>query len=192
MNLRILPLNAAQTRDVYDRWMKTDFPPEELKPYGSMAQMMAKGWYEPLALVEEQTGEMSAYAFQTTVPGCRCALLDYFAVLPALRGKGAGTAALGALAEHYAGWMDALIIECEHPAEAPDPEVARRRIGFYLRAGARTTAIESRLFGVRYLVLALPCGGTVTDAAVSADLRRIYGQTVPEPYYRGNVIFYGG
>ena len=66
------------------------------------------------------------------------------------------------------------------------------RIGFYLRAGARTTAIESRLFGVRYLVLALPCGGTVTDAAVSADLRRIYGQTVPEPYYRGNVIFYGG
>lgn len=192
MNLRILPLNAAQTKDVYDRWMKRDFPPEELKPYNSMAQMMAKGWYEPLALMGEDTGGMAAYAFQTVMPGCRCALLDYFAVLPDLRGKGAGTAALGALAAHYAGRMDALIIECEHPAEAPDPEVARRRIGFYLRAGARTTAIESRLFGVRYLVLALPCGDGADDAAVNADLRRIYRMTVPEPYYRGNVIFYGG
>lgn len=192
MNLRILPLNAAQTKDVYDRWMKRDFPPEELKPYGSMAQMMAKGWYEPSALMEEETGGMAAYAFQTVMPGCRCALLDYFAVLPDLRGQGAGTAALGALAAHYAGRMDALIIECEHPAEAPDQEVARRRIGFYLRAGAHTTAIESRLFGVRYLVLALPCGGGADDAAVNADLRRIYRMTVPEPYYRGNVIFYGG
>lgn len=192
MNLRILPLNAAQTKDVYDCWMKRDFLPEELKPYGSMAQMMAKGWYEPLALMEEETGGMTAYAFQTVMPGCRCALLDYFVVLPDLRGQGAGTAALGALAAHYAGRMDALIIECEHPAEAPDPEVARRRIGFYLRAGAHTTAIESRLFGVRYLVLALPCGGGADDAAVNADLRRIYRMTVPEPYYRGNVIFYGG
>ena len=192
MNLRIRPLNAAQTKDVYDRWMKRDFPPEELKPYDGMAKMMAKGWYEPLALVGEEGGEMGAYAFQTVVPGCRCALLDYFAVLPSLRGKGVGAAALKALTGHYAGRMDALIIECEHPAEAPDPAAARRRIGFYLRAGARATAIESRLFGVRYLVLALPCGGPVSDGTVSADLRRIYGLTVPEPYYRGNVIFYGG
>ena len=192
MNLRLLPLDAAQTKEVYDRWMKTDFPPEELKPYASMAQMMEKGWYEPLALLDGTTGAMAAYAFQTVMPGCRCALLDYFAVLPDRRGHGTGTAALTALAGYYRERMDALIIECEHPAEAPDPETARRRIGFYLRAGARTTAIESRLFGVRYLVLALPCGDAVSDEAVNADLRRIYRLTVPEPYYRGNVIFYGG
>ncbi len=52
--------------------------------------------------------------------------------------------------------------------------------------------MESRLFGVRYLVLALPCGDPVTDEQANADLRRIYKLTVPEPYYRGNVIFYGG
>lgn len=192
MNLQLLPLDAAQTKDVYDRWMTKDFPPEEIKPYDGMARMMEKGWYEPLALLDGTTGALAAYAFQTVMPGCRCALLDYFAVLPDRRGHGTGTAALKALADHYAGRMEALIIECEHPAEAPDPAVARRRIGFYLRAGARATAMESRLFGVRYLVLALPCGGPVTDEQVNADLRRVYRLTVPEPYYRGNVIFYGG
>ncbi len=192
MNLRLLPLDAAQTKEVYDRRMTADFPPSELKPYQDMKRLMEKGWYEPLTLVHETTGAMAAYAFQTVIPGCRCALLDYFAVLPELRGQGTGTAALSALAEHYARRLDGLIIECEHPAEAPDPAAARRRIGFYLRAGARATAIESRLFGVRYLVLALPCRDTVSEAAVSADLRRIYRLTVPDPYYRGNVIFYGG
>lgn len=84
-----------------------------------------------------------------------------------------------------------LVLECEHPAEAPDPATARRRIGFYLRAGARATALESRVFGTRYAVLALPCGGTVPDAALCKELRTLYKVMVPHPYYRGQVIFYG-
>ena len=84
-----------------------------------------------------------------------------------------------------------LVLECEHPAEAPDPSIARRRIGFYLRAGARATALESRVFGTRYAVLALPCGGTVPDAALCKELRTLYKVMVPHPYYRGQVIFYG-
>ena len=79
----------------------------------------------------------------------------------------------------------------ENPAEAPDPATARRRIGFYLRAGARATALESRVFGTRYAVLALPCGGTVPDAALCKELRTLYKVMVPHPYYRGQVIFYG-
>ena len=73
----------------------------------------------------------------------------------------------------------------------PDPSIARRRIGFYLRAGARATALESRVFGTRYAVLALPCGGTVPDAALCKELRTLYKVMVPHPYYRGQVIFYG-
>ena len=84
-----------------------------------------------------------------------------------------------------------LVLECEHTAEAPDPSIARRRIGFYLRAGARATALESRVFGTRYAVLALPCGGTVPDAALCKELRTLYKVMVPHPYYRGQVIFYG-
>ena len=71
------------------------------------------------------------------------------------------------------------------------PATARRRIGFYLRAGARATALESRVFGTRYAVLALPCGGTVPDAVLCKELRALYKVMVPHPYYRGQVIFYG-
>ena len=66
------------------------------------------------------------------------------------------------------------------------------RIGFYLRAGARATALESRVFGSRYAVLSLPCGGTAPDAVLCKELRALYKVMVPEPYCRGRVIFYGG
>ena len=53
--------------------------------------------------------------------------------------------------------------------------------------------MESRLFGVRYQILALPCGGAaVADTTVHRNLQALYRAMVPEPYYRGNVIFYGG
>ena len=48
-----------------------------------------------------------------------------------------------------------------------------------------------RVFGTRYAVLALPCGGTVPDAALCKELRTLYKVMVPHPYYRGQVIFYG-
>ena len=102
-----------------------------------------------------------------------------------------GTAALGLVRDYDAMRVHDLVLECEHPAEAPDPATARRRIGFYLRAGARATALESRVFGTRYAVLSLPCGGTVPDAALCKELRTLYKVMVPHPYYRGQVIFYG-
>lgn len=123
--------------------------------------------------------------------GQRTALLDYFAVRYDLRGSGVGTAALGLVRDYDAMRVHDLVLECEHPAEAPDPSIARRRIGFYLRAGARATALESRVFGTRYAVLSLPCGGTVPDAALCKELRTLYKVMVPHPYYRGQVIFYG-
>lgn len=188
MKLRLLSLE--ETKRIYDRYLVRDFPPAERKPFASIRQLMEAGLYEPLG-AEAGDGRLLAYAWQTVVPGCASALLDYFAVLPEGRGRGTGTAVLRALAARDAPHRDSLIIECEHPAEAPDPAAARRRIGFYLRAGARPTAMESRLFGVRYLIYAMPCGAAVPDADINADLQAIYRATVPEPYYRGNVIFYG-
>ena len=85
-----------------------------------------------------------------------------------------------------------LLLECEHPAEAPDAAIARRRIGFYLRAGARATALESRVFGARYSILQLPCGETLLpDGTLNTVLQTLYSRMVPQPYYRGSVIFYG-
>ena len=67
-----------------------------------------------------------------------------------------------------------------------------RRIGFYLRAGARATALESRVFGARYSILQLPCGETLLpDGTLNTALQTLYSRMVPQPYYRGSVIFYG-
>ena len=145
-----------------------------------------RGLYEPLAFYDE-AGALMAYAWQAVLPQCRNVLLDYFAVLPQYRGSGVGTAVLKELAAYYAPRKQSLIIECEHPAEAPEPAVARRRIGFYLRAGAHAAAMESRLFGVRYQIYSLPAGGLAKDEEIHRDLQELYRTMVPEPYYRGNV-----
>lgn len=188
MEIRLLDETAAE--EIYRRYMERDFPPGELKPFAAVRELLRRGLYEPLALYED--GALCAYAWQTVLPACPGALLDYFAVLPDRRGGGVGTRALRTLAAYYAPRKQTLIIECEHPSFAPDPAAARRRIGFYLRAGARATAMESLLFGVRYQIYALPCGGRQTDAELRADLESLYRTMVPQPYYRGNVIFFGG
>ncbi|WP_294450465.1 GNAT family N-acetyltransferase [uncultured Gemmiger sp.] len=188
--MQIQLLNETQAETIHRRQMTRDFPEAELKPFSAVRGLMRRGLYEPLALYEE--GSLVSYAWQTVLPDCATALLDYFAVLPELRGKGAGTRSLHALAEYYAPRKRTLLIECEHPAEAPDPAEARRRIGFYLHAGARATAMEGRVFGVRYQIYALPCGGAESDAVLRRDLEALYRAMVSDPYYRGNVIFYGG
>ena len=188
MQIRLLDCAGAQ--NIYETRMVQDFPAAELKPFSAVREMMQAGIYEPLVL-EEEDGRLLAYAWQVLLPGRRSALLDYFAVRSDLRGGGIGTRALHALADHYRDRLDDLILECEHPDEAPDRAVAERRIAFYLRAGACATRIESRVFGVRYNIMTLPCGGHETDDVVRRELKDLYRMMVPEPYYRGNVIFYG-
>ena len=158
MEIRLL--NEKEAEQIYHTHMERDFPPSELKPFSSVQDMMHRGMYEPLALYED--GQLAAYAWQTVLPDCPGALLDYFAVLPDRRGGGVGTRALHALVGYYTPRKQTLILECEHPAFAPDPAVAKRRVGFYLRAGARATAMESLVFrgAVSDLCPALRRGGT--------------------------------
>ena len=174
--MKIVLLNVEQAQSIYRSQMVRDFPESELKPFASVQGMMTRGLYEPLAFYDE-AGALMAYAWQTVLPQCR--------------GSGVGTAVLKELAAYYAPRKQSLIIECEHPAEAPEPAVARRRIGFYLRAGAHAAAMESRLFGVRYQIYSLPAGGLAKDEEIHRDLQELYRTMVPEPYYRGNVNFFG-
>ena len=162
--MQIQRLDCAAAQKLYTDHMVRDFPAAELKPFTAVRELMQAGLYEPLALCGADGG---------------------------MRGAGVGTQALRLLAELYRERLDSLILECEHPDEAPDRAAAERRIAFYLRAGARQTALESRVFGVRYRILALPCGGCAADEALGRDLRELYRLMVPEPYCRGHVIFYG-
>ena len=189
--MRIRLLNAAGARQLYESRMARDFPPGELKPFAAMEELLAAGLYEPLTFTDD-AGAVLAYAWQVVLPGQQAGLVDYFAVRSDLRGSGIGTRALHLLQAHYAPRLAALLLECEHPAEAPDAAIARRRIGFYLRAGARASALESRVFGARYSILQLPCGETLLpDGTLNTVLQTLYSRMVPQPYYRGSVIFYG-
>ena len=184
-------MDAAGARQLYESRMARDFPPGELKPFAAMEELLAAGLYEPLTFTDD-AGAVLAYAWQVVLPGQQAGLVDYFAVRSDLRGSGIGTRALHLLQAHYAPRLAALLLECEHPAEAPDAAIARRRIGFYLRAGARATALESRVFGARYSILQLPCGETLLpDGTLNTALQTLYSRMVPQPYYRGSVIFYG-
>lgn len=98
------------------------------------------------ALCDTQFAGLADYA---TRPQSGGAYLVYLATVPALRGKGMG-------AEMYAEIVrrvmaedpgnKGIVIEVESPDEpsTEDPEMARRRIGFYKRQGARV------LGGVEY------------------------------------------
>ena len=118
--MKIVLLNVEQAQSIYRSQMVRDFPESELKPFASVQGMMMRGLYEPLAFYDE-AGALMAYAWQAVLPQCRNVLLDYFAVLPQYRGSGVGTAVLKELAAYYAPRKQSLIIECEHPAEAPEP-----------------------------------------------------------------------
>ena len=158
--MQITRLSAAECEDLYRSALPRDFPAAELKPFAEIQRLLESGVYEPLLLTDD-AGARLAYAWQVVLPGQRTALLDYFAVRYDLRGSGVGTAALGLVRDYDAMRVHDLVLECEHPAEAPDPSIARRRIG------------------------------TVPDAAICKELRTLYKVMVPHPYYRGQVIFYG-
>ena len=144
--MQIKRLSPAGCEELSHPALPRDFPAAECKPFAEIRRLLEAGLYEPLLLTDD-AGARLAYAWQVVLPGQRTALLDYFAVRCDLRGSGVGTAALQLIRDYYALRVQDLLLECEHPAEAPDPAVARRRIGFYLRAGARATALESRVFG---------------------------------------------
>ena len=124
--MQITRLSAAECEDLYRSALPRDFPAAELKPFAEIQRLLESGVYEPLLLTDD-AGARLAYAWQVVLPGQRTALLDYFAVRYDLRGSGVGTAALGLVRDYDAMRVHDLVLECEHPAEAPDPSIARRR-----------------------------------------------------------------
>ena len=66
--------------------------------------------------------------------------------------------------------------EAEAPEDAPDPDMARRRLGFYARCGLRTAGYDTEVFGVHYKTLYLS-GAPVEDAALMAEHRFVYENT---------------
>ncbi len=162
---------------VYDRDLKRSFPTSELKPLAVMQNMWAQGAYQPLCLFDGQSIVGEAFLWLGH-PGW--ALLDYLCVAEHVRNRGLGAQILRLLAERE---PDCVIFgETEVPAHAPNPAMARRRMGFYERCGLRKAGYETEIFGVHYQTLYL-AGSEVDPAALMQEHRFVYANAfAPDKY----------
>lgn len=146
MELKLL--NPGQMEKLYERDLRISFPPAERRPLDAIRRLMAAGRYEAWGLWDGTDFPASAFLW-LGAPGW--ILGDYLCVSPDRRCGGLGAALLDALRQEKRGCV--LFGEVEAPQEAPDAAMARRRLDFYGRTGARTAEYEARVFGVRYRVL---------------------------------------
>ena len=167
-----------QLAAVYDRDMREAFPPSELKPLRAIRRLMVLGRYKPYCLFDGD--EIAGTAFLWLGhPGC--AVLDYLCVAQNRRSGGLGALILEKLRETE---PDTVIFgEVEAPEDAPDPEMARRRLAFYARCGLKTAGYDTEMFGVHYKTLYLP-GHEVEDAELMRQHRYVYESSFTPENFR--------
>lgn len=162
---------------LYRTHIRRDFAPEERRPLAAILLLMLRGRYTCWRMMKD--GHMAAYACFVHAEDTASALLDYFAVMPEMRGGGVGSAFLATLAERVDA--DGIIIEVEMPAHAENPEDAEirtRRMAFYQRGGASLSQLGWYAFSVHYSLLWLPIRRPMDETALGADLLRLYGHTL--------------
>ncbi|MCM1123798.1 MAG: hypothetical protein NC416_14540 [Eubacterium sp.] len=183
--------------EIYEAYLKKDFPPEEIKSFSVIEKMWKKSGYFVYVFyenapehskeqIEEHSREQSnvdeqrvpcAYAFLLADNKERMLLLDYFAVLEQKRGKGYGSYAFSLLRKVCADW-NALLIEVESDELADIDEETRmmrkRRISFYARAGCLMTDVTSRLWGVDYRIMAMPLSNEYSEERTAERLWSLY------------------
>lgn len=169
MELRIP--SPEQLRTVYSRDLKEAFPAAELKPLRNIERSWAEGWYRPWCLFDGDNIVGEAFLWLGH-PGW--ALLDYLCVSPGRRNAGLGAELLHQLRERESGTV--LFGESEAPEDAPDPAMARRRLGFYARNGARTAGYDTEMFGVHYKTLYFS-QGEVNETELMQEHRFVYENT---------------
>jgi len=135
-----------------------------------------------LCLVYEDESQIVAYATFIHDETMSSVLLDYFAVDEKCRGSGVGSKLISLVCEY---WKDkaGIIIECETPDTAKNEEdrsLRKRRIDFYLRAGAVITQARWRMLGVKYNILWLPTSQTNAQPDVVHDIAKLYTISLPK------------
>ncbi len=183
-------LTIEETREIYDQYMTADFPPMELKPFENISDLIMKGYYSSYGFYEEEA--LRGYAFLCDNEDHTYSLLDYYAILSDCRGKGYGKKILAVLREIYKDY-EAIILESENPQYAknePDFKVRTGRLSFYQKSGVIFENLESKVFGVDYVILVFPCKSNPDSSVIRRKLIDIYHILVKEPYFTANVHIY--
>ena len=164
-------LEKEKVIGIYQEKMPADFAKGEIKPLERILELSEKKQYfcygifeeeekeEKQEKVEKQEGQerLVSYCFLVTSAERDAVLLDYFAVVAGIRGKGYGSRCLTLLKEEIRKKeLGTLILEVENPrfgADEADRSLRRRRIDFYRRNGMTLTPLRIFLYQVEYLVM---------------------------------------
>lgn len=187
MTWRLLTLD--EQAQIYEQQMRRDFPKAELKELATILDTSARGDGHVWGVFDGEA--LAAYLLMVRPEGCAVSQLDYFAVLPAWRAAGLGAQLLAELPRRE-GDAQAIVIEAECPEYAPDPAMARRRLGFYARCGAQDTGWTEHLFDAWFRILVLPCPGCANVAPDEAvrQLAGCYRRSLSEEKWDRYVRFF--
>lgn len=172
-------LTQEQVKKIYKTHMVNDFPASELKPLSMILKGMEKKIFECLGYVDEESGEILAYA--VFVKNGNDYLFDYLAVISDSRNSGIGSSFLKQIAEHYKH-ADSVIGEVEDPVFAKDDKeknLQERRIGFYKRNGYIDTNVRVKLFGVDFKVFEMNLGRKHSEEEIKQLYKSHYKKILP-------------
>ena len=155
--LFIRPLSRQEAHDTYYRFIKEDFPPDEVKQWSAIERLLSVNRYICLGIFGTGNNTLYGYAFLALqIRDCKKEfLLDYFAIAKDSRGKGIGSWFLARLPDCLND-ADCIFVETENPEYAASEEdrlTRKRRLSFYLKAGAADCGLEVKVYGVEYRIL---------------------------------------
>lgn len=182
-------LTVEETLEIYETYMRKDFPPIELKPFSHIERMMNLGLYDSFVFYED--GRFVGYALCSENRNQDAVLLDYFAIASNLRGKGYGQKTLAMLWDIYQN-HDMVILESENPdfhKNEQDYKKKLRRVRFYEeKCGMTKCDFTTRLFGVEYVIMAKGCKAEADSDLVAQKLREIYQVLVKPEAYKQHLL----
>lgn len=150
--MRLVSISSKKDWKNIKKLYKTAFPSYERKPIFIIKHTHKKGNTD--VWIIEENGEF--LGFMITLNSEKLILLDYFAVIPEMRGKGVGAKALKTLQEKYS--YKKLFLETESVyTTAANIEERKKRKRFYLNNGMSETGIIVNLFGTEMEVLSHNC-----------------------------------
>lgn len=184
--MEIKKLAENEISQIYQTYMKQDFPPSELKPLNHIIKSAKEGYGFSVGIYEEEA--LTGYAVFILCEETKCALLDYFAVLKDKRGGGIGHQAVTLFETYFREnlpQIEGLYIESERVSAAKDEKqrsVRERRIAFYRSCGCDMTKLRSVLFDVDYSVLYKSFGNAGNGASREA-LDALYRKMFKQEHY---------
>lgn len=170
-------ITPEEAKLIYETKLIKDFPPEEVKPFKSMMRMYHENQYRFLGFYEQD--ELMAYAYMVNFD--HFLLLDYFAVISNLRGKGTGSKCLNILKEQMKD-VYGIIIETENIACASNDTELHERIrrnDFYRRNGVRETKVREIIYDAAYQNWYYPVTKHLTDDEVLRESIHFYEIMIP-------------